>query len=117
MFQLFANKNGVAFIDIAGKFPRELSLSPDTIHMNAAGLRLRGWLTLQDLLPIIRTKIEGGALPRPDRAKLRSHPVFDQTVKNFALSDLVCISDGSGHTGYRVKVGSKGKWLDKEMER
>ena len=117
VFRLFAEKNGVTIIDIAGKFPQELALFTDTIHMTQAGLRLRGWLTLQDLLPIIRAKIENGTLPRSDRARLRSHPVFNQTVKNFKLNDLVCVSDGSSHSGYRVKVDSKGKWLDEEMER
>ncbi len=117
VFGKFAAANGMPFIDVAAAFPRELSLFTDTIHMTPAGLRLRAWLTLKGLLPVISARIDSGALPRPDRAPLQSHPVTTQTVKRFPLADLECVADRDSPSGYRVVVRSSGNSLAAEMVR
>ena len=53
-------------MDVAAAMPRDPALFVDAIHMTPEGLRLRAWITLQELIPLIEERIASGALPRQD---------------------------------------------------
>ena len=78
VFRNYAASRGLEFIDVAAHFPRDLDLVTDAIHNTIEGVRLRAWIVFQQLVPILRARIESGTLPRPDRHFLRSHPAFTE---------------------------------------
>ena len=72
----FANVHGLEFMDVAGVFPQDPDLFTDAIHNTYAGVRLRAWVVLQQLIPIIKRGIDTGRWPRPDQEPLEQHPAF-----------------------------------------
>jgi hypothetical protein len=66
-FRAYAEKRGAPFIDVSERFPRDLTLFRDPVHMTLDGDRLRAWIMFQGLVPILEAKIAAGAFPQPDR--------------------------------------------------
>lgn len=64
----YARQHGLAFIDIAGGLPFAPDLFSDATHTNYAGSRLRAWVVLQQLIPVIEKHLADGSWPRPSAA-------------------------------------------------
>lgn len=73
VFASYAERYGLPFFDIAGAFPRDPALFGDPIHLKQPGLRLQGWIYLQQLVPLIRQRLQSGRWPhRRTTAPLRN---------------------------------------------
>ena len=57
-------------MDVASKLPQDPKLFIDAIHMTDTGERVKAWIVFQQLVPIVRSEIESGWLPRPRSSKL-----------------------------------------------
>ena len=64
VFRRYASVRKIPFLDVASALPQDPNLFVDAIHMNEAGDRLRAWVVFQQLVPLIRSQIESGRLPR-----------------------------------------------------
>ena len=64
-FAKYAKVHGLTFVDVAGLLPFDPNLFIDAVHTSYAGTRLRGWVTLQQILPMIEKRIADGTWPRP----------------------------------------------------
>lgn len=78
VFRNYAQARDLPFLDVAAKYPMEPALFGDAIHMTGEGVRLHAWIAFQELVPILRQRLDQGVLPRRDPAPLRLHPAFDQ---------------------------------------
>ena len=78
VFEKYASSRGLEFLDVAGHFPRDPNLVRDAIHNTPEGIRVRAWVVLQQLVPILRERIQQGVLPKPDRERLTEHPAFSE---------------------------------------
>jgi len=76
VFRNYAASRGLEFIDIAALFPRDPNLVRDAIHNTPEGIRVRGWIVFQQLVPMLRHRIEQGALPKLDRERITAHPAL-----------------------------------------
>ena len=76
VFAKYAAVHGLDFIDVDKLYPRDPDLFTDPIHQTYAGVRLRAWIVLQQLVPILQRRIESGQLPRPDQVWVGQHPAF-----------------------------------------
>lgn len=77
VFRKYSAQNHLPFFDVAATFPQEPDLFGDAIHMGSAGLRLQGWIYLQQLIPMLEERIRAGTLPRPMVTRRSRHPAFD----------------------------------------
>lgn len=68
VYRTFARERGVPLLEVDAGVPRDPNLTDDGMHMPPHGVRLRAWVTFNQLLPLVRARIDGGELPRPDRA-------------------------------------------------
>lgn len=64
LFASYARRYDLPFFDIAAAFPRDPALFGDSIHLRQPGLRLQGWIYLQQLVPLIKQRLESGRWPR-----------------------------------------------------
>jgi hypothetical protein len=76
VFANYAREHGLPFVDLARHYPMEPALFGDAIHMTDEGVRLQGWIVLQELIPIIRQRLARGTLPRRDPSPPAVHPAF-----------------------------------------
>ena len=76
-FHLYAESRGMDFIDLASQIPHDPDLFTDAIHMTEAGVRLKGWLAFEQLIPIVSSRIASGAWPRAARASLPPPPSLE----------------------------------------
>jgi len=65
VFAKYDAAHGLPFIDVARYMPYDPNLFSDGIHNTPAGIKLRAWIVLQQLLPIIEQKLASGAWPKP----------------------------------------------------
>jgi hypothetical protein len=65
VFAKYAAVHGLPFIDIAGKTPFDPDLFVDAVHPNYAGVRIRGWVAFNQLLPTVEKHLADGSWPRP----------------------------------------------------
>jgi hypothetical protein len=68
VFAKYDAVHGLPFIDVAGHMPYDPNLFSDAIHNTPAGVRLRAWIELQQLVPIIEKHLASGAWPKPPSA-------------------------------------------------
>ena len=61
----YAAVHGLTFVDIAGKTPFDPDLFVDAVHPNYGGVRIRGWVAFNQLLPAIEKHLADGSWPRP----------------------------------------------------
>lgn len=76
VFSKYAAVHGLEFIDVDKWYPRDPDLFTDAIHQTYAGVRIRAWIVLQQLIPILKRRLESGQLPRPDQEWIERHPAF-----------------------------------------
>ncbi len=74
VFKQWAAANQVPLIDVAGLMPRQPDLYDDAIHNTYLGSRIRAWLVLESLLPLLEQDLKAGRLPRPARLNYMEHP-------------------------------------------
>jgi hypothetical protein len=87
VFQKYAESKGLPYIQVAEKFPADPDLFIDPIHENYLGVKLRAWLVLQQIIPIIKKDLAGGFLPRPwsKEFEVRSAAPFPQNVRTVKI--------------------------------
>jgi hypothetical protein len=68
VFRAFAGKHGAIYLPMDETFPRNPDLFGDAIHMTERGLRLQAWIYLQQLLPIIQSRIDSHQWPKQPAA-------------------------------------------------
>ena len=71
-----AAEHRLPFIDVAGLMPFDPDLFADSIHENWSGMRLKAWVMLQQLIPVIEQRLASGAWPKPVPAMAETHPAF-----------------------------------------
>lgn len=67
VFEGYAKLRGVEYLDVDESFPRDPDLFSDAIHMTEEGLRLQAWRYLQELIPVVRARIDSGRWPLASR--------------------------------------------------
>jgi hypothetical protein len=65
VFAKYAASHGLTFVDVARHMPFDHDLFTDAIHYSYGGTRLRGWIILQQLLPMIEKHLKDHSWPRP----------------------------------------------------
>ena len=65
VFENYAKRHHLTFLDVAKDFPRDPDLFGDAIHMIPEGLRLQAWTYLQQLIPLIEANVQSGRWPTP----------------------------------------------------
>ncbi len=89
VFSKFAAMQGLHFIDVDRRFPKDPDLFGDAIHMTEHGTRLHAWIVLQQLVPILEAKIRSGRLPRPPRQPpLETHPALQSSAELVKVDKL-----------------------------
>jgi len=76
LFAKYARVNGIAFIDVAGQLPLDPDLFLDAVHASYAGTRLRGWITFNQLIPLIEKHLADKSWPRPMPSPQPPLPTF-----------------------------------------
>ena len=76
VFAKYARAHDLAFIDVARLMPFDPDLFVDAIHNSYAGERLRAWVFLQGLVPIVERHLKNGAWPRKVEATKKAAPAF-----------------------------------------
>ena len=76
VFAKYAAMHGVPFIDVVGRMPFDQNLFADAVHNTYPGERLRAWVVLQQLVPIIEKRLASGAWPKPVPVMGDTHPAF-----------------------------------------
>ncbi len=78
VFAKYAAAHRLAFLDVARLMPRDPDLFVDAIHNTQTGVRLRGWVVFQELLPLVEKKLASGAWPKadPGAGMPAAHPAF-----------------------------------------
>jgi len=64
VFRGWAQKHGAIYLPMDETFPRNPDLFDDAIHMTERGLRLQAWIYLQQLVPIIQSRIDSRQWPK-----------------------------------------------------
>jgi hypothetical protein len=76
VFAKYAATRGLPFIDVAGRMPFDANLFADAVHTTYPGGRLKAWVVLQQLVPIIEKRLASGAWPKPVPVMGDTHPAF-----------------------------------------
>jgi hypothetical protein len=76
VFAKYDAMHGQPFIDVAKYMPYDPNLFSDGIHNTPAGVRLRAWIELQQLVPLIEARLADGRWPRPVPDMPDTHPAF-----------------------------------------
>ena len=76
VFARYAAVHGLGFVDVAGVMPFDPDLFVDAIHGTQAGVRLRGWIAFQQLLPIIEQHLANGTWPKKVLPAAGTPPAF-----------------------------------------
>ena len=88
VFAKYAKAYQLPFVDVAAAYPLDPRLFLDAVHMTPAGIKLKAWLTFQQLVPEIGRRMADGRLPVPDPGGRTSHPAFAGPRRLVALDDL-----------------------------
>lgn len=64
-FAKYAKVHGLAYLDVEGRLPFEPDLFADAVHSNYGGVRVRGWVMLQELIPVIERRLADRSWPKP----------------------------------------------------
>jgi len=79
----YAAVHDLPFVDYARYMPLDPDLFVDAVHPTYAGVRLQGWIALQQLLPTIEKHLKDGTWPAPPKHE-RPLPTF--TPRQIAFS-------------------------------
>lgn len=66
----YAKTHGLPFVDTAGVMPLDPDLFTDAVHMTYPGVRVHGWVVMQQLLPTIEKHLKDGTWPAPAKPEL-----------------------------------------------
>ncbi|MFZ5778968.1 MAG: SGNH/GDSL hydrolase family protein [Pseudomonadota bacterium] len=72
----YASAHGLPFIDVDGVMPFDADLYADAVHETYPGMRLKAWVFVQQLIPVIEQRLASGAWPRAVPAMADTHPAF-----------------------------------------
>jgi hypothetical protein len=61
----YARVHALPFVDVAGQLPLDPDLFLDSVHTTYAGSRMRGWITFNQLIPVIEKHLADKSWPRP----------------------------------------------------
>jgi hypothetical protein len=86
VFAKYAHAHDLDFIDVARLMPFDPDLFIDAIHNSYAGERLRAWVFLQGLVPIVERQLKSGGWPRKVEATKMPAPVFTPRPITFACT-------------------------------
>lgn len=64
-FAKYARVHGLPFVDVAGQLPFDPDLFRDALHTSYAGTRMKAWVTLNALIPVIEKHLADKSWPRP----------------------------------------------------
>ena len=81
VYAKYARTNNLPFIDVALYMPKDPALFSDAFHNTPAGVRLRAWIILQQLVPLIEARLVSGAWPRAVPAMPDNHPAFNAPAR------------------------------------
>ncbi len=84
VFAKYAEANKLPFIDVARLLPFDPDLFVDAIHNSYSGERLRAWVFLQGLVPIVERHLESAAWPRTGIAQDSQPPVYQPRAITFS---------------------------------
>jgi hypothetical protein len=76
VFAKYAAVHGLPFVDVARYMPYDPDLFSDATHNTPFGVRLRAWIVMQQLVPMIEKRLASGAWPKPVPAMGDAHPAF-----------------------------------------
>jgi hypothetical protein len=85
VFRMWAAENQVGLVDVAAQTPHQPDLFDDAIHDTPLGIRIRGWITFEYLVPVLKQRLEAGELPQHDRIFLKEHPYITSEYKMISL--------------------------------
>ena len=89
VFERYAERHQLPFLDVSRDFPRDPSLFADGIHLRYDGLRYQAWLYFERLTSLIESRIAAGTLPHDARMTRDHHPAFDLAgPRVISLSEL-----------------------------
>jgi hypothetical protein len=86
VFAKYARAHDLGFIDVARLMPFDPDLFVDAIHNSYAGERLRAWVFLQGLVPIVERHLKSGAWPKKVEASKSPAPPFKPRPITFACT-------------------------------
>ena len=86
VFAKYAHVHDLAFIDVARLLPFDPDLYVDAIHNSYAGERLRAWVFLQGLMPVVERHLKSGAWPKKVEAAKTPAPAFKPRPITFACT-------------------------------
>jgi hypothetical protein len=78
VFRKYARVHSLPFNDLASVYPADPRLFLDILHMTPAGIKLKAWLVLQQLVPEIERRIREHRLPLADPGGRATHPAFPE---------------------------------------
>ena len=87
VFYQYAQKNHLAFIDVAKFFPQDSEFFMDGIHMQYMGVRLKAWIVFSQLLPVIKSQIDRHLLPAVSQ-NLGENNYQLEKIKLLTLSEI-----------------------------
>jgi hypothetical protein len=76
VFAKYDKVHGLPFIDVAKYMPYDPNLFSDGVHNTPAGVKLRAWIELQQLVPLIEQRLASGKWPQPVPDMPDTHPAF-----------------------------------------
>ena len=80
VLEKYATEKNIPFLDVAGQMPLDPDLFTDGVHNYSAGVRLRAWIAFNQLLPVLKEKIEKGILPKQKERLHENHPTLDSVT-------------------------------------
>jgi hypothetical protein len=83
VFAKYAASHGLPFVDVAQEMPFDPNLFTDAVHFSYGGTRLRGWIILQQLLPVIERHLSEGTWPKPVPTDTFALPTFTPRTITF----------------------------------
>jgi hypothetical protein len=82
----YAAAHGLSFLDLAPLMPSDPNLFVDAIHGTPEGVRLRGWIMLQLLVPVIERHLADGSWPKKGFTPAPAPAPFQPRVLTFDCS-------------------------------
>ncbi len=108
MFAEYARAHDLAFIDVARLMPFDPDLFIDAIHNSYAGERLRAWVFLQGLVPIVERHLKSGAWPRKIEASKERARCLQAAAHHLHLHRQVLDARALSEGVDRMKGGDAG---------
>jgi hypothetical protein len=107
VFAKYAATHGLPFIDVAGRMPFDPNLFADAVHTTYPGARLKAWVVLQQLVPIIEKRLASGSWPKPAPVMGDTHPAF---AKDRGRSRSTASRDDLSDRSHDATAPSRRRW-------